>query len=139
MLSRVLAHFTITPPKTPTSLRSSLCVSLRVCIVVSFPESELGKLRTVFREVSLELCCFKYNFRIVFCFCLCVWRHLTTIKKVTSRHFMFEILLLEHAQVRCTRFGRSCVRVTHTPFENRNHRHVITTQLRAQIVTAKVI
>ena len=32
------AYFAIAPPETPISLRSSLCVSLRYCIVVSFPE-----------------------------------------------------------------------------------------------------
>ena len=43
-LSRVDAHSAIPPPKTPISLRSTLRVSLRVYIVVSFPESELGNL-----------------------------------------------------------------------------------------------
>ena len=32
------AYFAIAPPETPISLRSSLCVSLRDCVVVSFLE-----------------------------------------------------------------------------------------------------
>ena len=43
MLSRLLTRSGIPPPKTPTSLRSSLCVSLIVGIILFFPESELGK------------------------------------------------------------------------------------------------
>ena len=43
-LSRLDAHSAIPPPKTPVSLRSTLRVSLRVYIIVSFPESELGNL-----------------------------------------------------------------------------------------------
>ena len=38
-------YFSIAPLEIPTSLRSSLQVSLRVCIVVSFPEGYLGKFR----------------------------------------------------------------------------------------------
>ena len=34
----------IVQPKIPISLRSGLCVSLRVWIVMSFPEGEQGKL-----------------------------------------------------------------------------------------------
>ena len=43
-LSRLNAHTAIPPPKTPISLRSTLRVNLRVYIIVSFPESELGNL-----------------------------------------------------------------------------------------------
>ena len=43
-LSRLNAHTAIPPPKTPISLGSTLRVSLRVCINVSFPESELGNI-----------------------------------------------------------------------------------------------
>ena len=32
------AYFAIAPPETPISLRSILWVSLKVCIVVSFPD-----------------------------------------------------------------------------------------------------
>ena len=32
------AYLAIAPPETPISLRSNLLVSLRVCIVVSFPD-----------------------------------------------------------------------------------------------------
>ena len=46
MLLRLYAHSysAIAPPKTPICLRSSLRVSLEVCMLMSFPESELGKL-----------------------------------------------------------------------------------------------
>ena len=44
MLSHLLAHSAIPSPKTRTSLRSRLGMGVRVCMVVSFPESELGRL-----------------------------------------------------------------------------------------------
>ena len=43
-LSRLNAHTAILPPKIPISLTSTLRVSLRVYIIVSFPESDLGNL-----------------------------------------------------------------------------------------------
>ena len=58
-----------------------------------------------------------------------------------ERNFLCEIglLLVRHAQVRCKRIGRPRVKEIQTSSENRNHRHVTTTQLRAQIVVAEAV
>ena len=50
-----------------------------------------------------------------------------------------ETALPRHAQVRYTRTRRSRVKEIQTSSENRGHRHVITIQLRARIVTAERI
>ena len=46
-------------------------------------------------------------------------------------------LLLGHAKEHCTRIGRSRVKEMQMSSENGNHRHIIKTQLRAQIVTGE--
>ena len=72
ILSRLLAHSAIAPLKAPRNLRSSLRVSLRVCIVVSFPEGELGKLGADCSEATSRAVVFEFNLRLAWCSCLCV-------------------------------------------------------------------
>ena len=74
ILSCVLTHSAILPPKTPTGLRFSLRVSLRVCIVVSFPESEPGKLGEDCSGATSRVVLFENNIRSALWFCLYMWQ-----------------------------------------------------------------
>ena len=75
------------------------------------------------------------------CVTSCTW-YMTISNKERNKwkYLVCEIVSpLVHAQVRYIRTGKSRVKTMQTLCENINHRHVITTDLRAQDVTTGAI
>ena len=111
MLSCLHAYSVIPPPKKPTGLRSSLSgpESLHSCILslrviwANFEQIVVG--------LPVELCNLSANANLLYAF-LFVWPYIITIKKeiMETSCFCETALLLGHAQLRCTYFGRSRVK-----------------------------
>ena len=107
---------------------------------MSFPENGLDKLCADNSGATIGVVLFVSATSNWLCVFLCVWRYLIPVtKKETSGQFLGQALLLRHTQVHCTPFGRSRFKKMQTSCENRNHRYILTTQLRVQFFTAQTI